>query len=409
MSSIVFLLGKFYPEFDANIICCNNIIKQLRIDGNKVIVIAGSTKENSHDCVNGLDVYRVKNTDSDKYCNYINGNVIKRTAYKFARMVRSLIRVNKFPDVESNFSKSLYQVLETVCEKQQVDCIIGAFRPYSTIKAMLLYKENHPEKKIKFIGYYLDVLRGAVKPFGAPKSLYDKLCISADFKTFNSLDCILMAENGKMYYNNPLFDKLRKKIHYINFPMLIIKPNIAISVCKKTFTYVGYLDREYRNPILVIKLFNQLKREGFDLELHLYGSSNMDDDIKSLVDCKTTFYHGRLNREDVEHVLLNSDVLVSFGNNIPGIVPSKIFELMGYKKPILHVVKDEYDCSINYMKEYPNVCVLYENSGFENLKKEVLSFLNQKSFFVTDEYLNNTFYRATPEASTKIIYDCIEK
>lgn len=69
MPSIVFLLGKYYPEVDANIICCNNIINQLRSDGNKVIVIAGTTNDPSHNFVNGVEVYRVKNAESEKYNN----------------------------------------------------------------------------------------------------------------------------------------------------------------------------------------------------------------------------------------------------------------------------------------------------------------------------------------------------
>lgn len=407
MPSIVFLLGKYYPETDANIICCNNIISKLQSDGNKVIVIAGTEDESSYGFVNGVEVYRVKNIESEKYNNRLKSKGIKKTAYKIARMVKSFIGISKFPDVEPQFSKSLFQVLERICEEQQVDCIIGAFRPYSTIKAMLLHKKNHSESNTKYVGYYLDVLGGAVKPFGAPKHLYDRLCVSADYKTFESLDTVLMAENGRIYYDKPLFDRVKEKIHYINFPMLVLKQGSTVSNNKRVFTYIGYLDKDYRNPTFVIKLFNQLSSEGYDLKLHLYGTSNMDDDISNLVDDTATFYHGRLNRDDVEQTLLDSDVLVSFGNNISGIVPSKIFELIGYKKPILHIVKDENDSSIQYMRDYPNSYILYENSGFDNAKDQVLSFLSRRESFMTDDYITRTFYSATPEASTKIIYDCI--
>ncbi len=407
MPSIVFLLGNYYPEVDANTICCNNIINELQSDGHKVIVIAGTANEPSHDYVNAVEVYRVKNAESEKNSKRQKSKGVKKVAYRIARMAKSIIGISRFPDVEPKFSRSLLQTLETITEKEQVDCIIGAFRPYATIKAMLLHRKNHPERNAKYIGYYLDVLGGAVKPFGAPKRLYDKLCVSADYKTFISLDSVLMAENGKVYYDKPLFDEIKGKIHYINFPMLVLKPKSMASNNKMVFTYIGYLDREYRNPAFVISLFNQLNSEGHDLKLNLYGTSNMDEEIKDLVDNKATFYHGRLRRDDVERTLMESDVLVSFGNNISGIVPSKIFELIGYKKPILHIVKDATDCSLQYLRDYPGSFILYENDGFEKAKCEVLSLLERKEFHVTDEYIIKTFYSATPEASTRIIYDCI--
>ena len=402
MSNIIFLTGSFFPETDANVTCSFQIMSQLKAEGHDVRCICGTVGMGGEDCINGIPVYRV--------AHKINGDIELSDKYyrlkKLGIFIKKMFLLPCFPNVEPVYSKALYKKLEEVPRLQNPDCVIGVSRPFATVKAAMLWKKHHPETKI--IGYYLDVLKGAVKPDGIPINLYNNLCDNKECYIFRKLDLILMAENGRKFYNNSKFAKLNN-IKYVNFPTLIFrKMNKQYQYSDAmTFVYAGYIDRQYRNPLLLIEILKQLQDKGNRIRLDFYGSSNMESELIELSKdyCDWFIYHGKVPKEEADEAIAQADFLVNIANDISGIVASKTFELLATGKPIIHFSNPKLDSSLPFFNSYPEVLIINKSTVCSKVLVEVEKFINERHETVSKEYLEKEYYSATPMATTNYILE----
>ena len=401
MSNIIFLTGSFFPEADANVTCSFQIMSQLKAEGHDVSCICGTLDSEGEDYINGIPIYRV--------AHKINGDLGISDKYyrlkKLGRFIKKMFLLPFFPNVEPSYSKALYKKLEEIACQKKLDCVIGVFRPFATIKAVMLWKKHHPETKV--VGYYLDVLKGAVKPEGMPLNLYNNMCDNKETCIFRKLDMVLMAENGRKFYdNNTKFAELNN-IKYVNFPTLIFrKINSQHKYSDvKNFVYAGYIDRQYRNPLLLIEILKQLQDKGNKIRLDFYGSSNMESELIELskLYCDWFIYHGKVSKEEADEAIAQADFLVNIANDISGIVASKTFELFATGKPIIHFSNPQLDSSISFFRSYPEALIINKSSECNKALVEVEKFINKRHETVSQAYLEKEYYSATPIATTKYI------
>lgn len=402
MSNIIFLTGSFFPEADANVTCSFQIMSQLKAEGHNVSCICGTAGSGGEDYINGIPVYKVAhkitgNLDTSNKCYRLK---------KLGQYIKKMSLLPRFPNVEPLYSKTLYNKLEEISCLKKPDCVIGVFRPFATVKAAMLWKKHHPETKV--IGYYLDVLKGAVKPDGMPLNLYNIMCDYKETRIFKKLDLVLMAENGRKFYNNTKFTELHN-IRYVNFPTLIFRkinsqnkhPDV------RTFVYAGYIDRQYRNPLLLIEILKQLQNKGNKIRLDFYGSSNMESELKELskLYCDWFIYHGKVSKEEADEAISQADFLVNIANDISGVVASKTFELFATGKPIIHFSNPKLDSSLPFFNSYPETLIIDKSSECSKALVEVEKFIKERHETVSQEYLEKEFYSATPMATTKYILE----
>ena len=402
MSNIIFLTGSFFPEADANVTCSFQIMSQLKAEGHNVSCICGTAGSGGEDYINGIPVYKVAhkitgNLDTSNKCYRLK---------KLGQYIKKMFLLPRFPNVEPLYSKTLYNKLEEISCLKKPDCVIGVFRPFATVKAAMLWKKHHPETKV--IGYYLDVLKGAVKPDGMPLNLYNIMCDYKETRIFKKLDLVLMAENGRKFHNNTKFTELHN-IRYVNFPTLIFRkinsqnkhPDV------RTFVYAGYIDRQYRNPLLLIEILKQLQDKGNKIRLDFYGSSNMESELKELskLYCDWFIYHGKVSKEEADEAISQADFLVNIANDISGIVASKTFELLATGKPIIHFSNPKLDSSLPFFNSYPEVLIINKSTECSKVLVEVEKFINERHETVSKEYLEKEYYSATPMATTNYILE----
>jgi len=94
----------------------------------------------------------------------------------------------------------------------------------------------------------------------------------------------------------------------------------------------------------ILNICKQVNFKDLDVEFHIYGSgmeeSAIIDFLKS--NNRNIFFHGKLDADKIKDEILKYDVaLVSLVDKIYGAVPSKIFELMQLKIPVLFSGKGE--------------------------------------------------------------------
>lgn len=88
----------------------------------------------------------------------------------------------------------------------------------------------------------------------------------------------------------------------------------------------------------LLSLCKQINFKELNVEFHIYGSGMEENEIINYIknNDTTIFFHGRMNSDKIKGEILKYDVaLVCLVDYIYGAVPSKIFELMQLKIPIL--------------------------------------------------------------------------
>src|SRR5690606_18936679 len=221
---VLFITGKFHPVPTANTINTKNIIKEMQARGHKITCIAINQDEGeSFAEYDSIPVYSIKSTKYGKLNemekegkNKLRGKIALKILF-YLRKVKNLINLFKFPDVDPSQSKAVYRLVEKLHKEENYDCIIGAFRPFSGVSAVISMKKKYPE--VLCGAYYLDLINGSTKPAYAPRKLYEKLCYEGEIKAFKRLDMILMAKGGKAIYSNDKYKSVNSKIRYIDFPV----------------------------------------------------------------------------------------------------------------------------------------------------------------------------------------------
>lgn len=403
MAHFVFLTHGFFPDSDANISCTYNVMAELLKSGDSVTCICGAkTGYDKEEIIKGVRVIRVRYVP---YMYVLNKqkNLFGKVMVRLLHTLKSVLVWNLFPDVEPEFTKRLYKSLVCLNEAATIDCVIGVFRPYSTIEAALRFGKNNP--KVKTVGWYLDVLKGAVKPSFVTQGYYEKLCDKREPIILDSLNEIIMPGHARHYYED-YPERIKNKMSYVEFPTLVVKEEETPKLRNSIFCsllYAGSFDKIYRNPVPLFETLIKLN-EKVPVEFHYYGGSNMEETIHEYSQ-KYPFIicHGYAEKQVVENAVSKASLMVSVGNNIKGIVPSKIFELFSTLKPIVHFTDGEIDGTLPYFEKYPNVCVLNKTDDSSVNADKLFTFLKVANKIISRQLILETYPEANPENICKLL------
>lgn len=139
-------------------------------------------------------------------------------------------------------------------------------------------------------------------------------------------------------------------------------------------------------------IFNICKHIDFkelEVEFHIYGSGMEETTIIDFLKNtnRNIFFHGKLDADKIKYEILKYDVaLVSLVSNIYGAVPSKIFELMQLKTPIIFSGTGEGADIVK--NEEIGLCAA---SGDYNSLIENISALKKMNSHSINEYSKNCF------------------
>lgn len=406
---IVFIVERYTPEYSANVNCVRNIIHELGQQNVKISVVCASHEATGLDTVDGVMVHRIK------YVNYASRLSACRSKFKkrlliLCHFVKSVVLLPWYPNVTPFITNKVYKKLLDIQKNEQIDCVIGVFQPYFPIRSALKLKNKF--KTIPVIGYYLDVMKGANKPFGTTQRFFEILCDKSQKKDFAKLNKVFLPECSKVYYDIDYFSEYHEKIKYINFPTLL-KEYFTGENDSSTLNmvYAGTTNHVYRNPVRAIDLLIKAHEYYPNIVLHLYGDSDMKDELKQL-EMKSNgafIYHGIVQKAVADIAIQQADYCVNFGNNVCGMVPSKIFELIATGKSILHFTSGSGDSSLEYLQKYPKAKIIdYQNSDQEMLL-DLLNVLKDKRIHVDYDSIERIFYTATPRAVSDEMMKIVEK
>lgn len=125
----------------------------------------------------------------------------------------------------------------------------------------------------------------------------------------------------------------------------------------------------------LLNICKQVNFKELNVELHIYGSGMEEEEIVDFIKNNetTVFFHGRMDADKIKEEILKYDVaLVSLVTKIYGALPSKIFELMQLRIPILY--SGEGEGAVIIMHEEIGLCS--HSNDFLSLTENIITFKN---------------------------------
>ncbi len=423
MKKILILTSEYMPNPSANGLISKYIIDELKNRNFSVSCVSVKREnEDFHEIIDNVNVYRIEPSLYARILykkSKLKYPVLKKTIFPVIHLLRKLkllLLIFNFPNFDLIQANKVYKKLKFLHKKEKYDIIIGVFKPYWNIAALKKFKKKHPE--VMCIGYYLDLINSMQKPYIMPQKFYNWLCYKEDSYTFKLLDLILMAKGGKILYTDSIYNSVRQKIKYVDFPTFITEFNSYKSINSKNdkrkiiLTYAGTLDIKYRNPEILLNILDKASKIVGKIEFNIYGKNNckeLFDKYNSNIYLQINDY-GFSSHDTVIKSMYESDILINISNKIQHAVPSKIFEIFSIGKPIINVIFDKNDITTQYFKKYPSVLNIKAWEQIDKQIKNVINFINNEKGKQYDvNKIKEKYIENTPEYVVNIIEKSIEK
>ena len=409
MKKILFLLGRYTPNYSANGICCKNVINLLNEKGYKVSCICNAYNENYISFKEGnTNIYPIKQRFyqrmellSNKIKNKKIGNFLKKISV-FISKIQLLVMTPFWPMVSPLYMNSFYKKALELHKKERFDIVISVYTPFESLYAGYKLKKKFPE--IKFIPYYLDALAGGWGPSYLSPNIVDKKLMKKEKIISKAADLIISMDSSRKYHKKNGIDFNINRV-FLDVPVMIKRE--VPSVIKEEFyaMYAGNLSYSGRSIIPLLEIFKIICNKT-NLKLYLIGECNCVDKYNEYIE-KTNGkieFLGRKQHKEVLKYEEKAKYLINIGSTNPYTIPSKIFEYMSFNKTVISTYSIENEPSKEYLKKYKNVFFIDENLPYEESANNFIEFMffNGKNNIKKID-LEKVFYKNTPDAFEKTI------
>lgn len=251
--------------------------------------------------------------------------------------------------------------IKKICEKKDIDVVIGVTAPYEIARAV----SNSKIKAIKTI-YQLDPYTNNYT-FSSKGKEKRKLI---ERKTIEKLDVLFVPD----FIRKDLFDSgvcsECEKIVQANIPGIIVDKIMQenINMTEKqiddyvNIVFAGKLYEKIRNPDSLLTLMDYLPN---NYRLHILGSGCEEQILNAKKELgEKLVYYGLVSKKEADYYVNNADVLVNIDNTIKNQMPSKIVDYICQGKKIINICIDRDCLASKLLSNYSNginVCVTEKN------------------------------------------------
>lgn len=295
------------------------------------------------------DIYRF--LTGKKPGTAIDVNVIKKDDQKisFKEKIAEFIRATFFiPDARIGWFFSAKKAAKEIMNEYKIDAVYSSSPPYT---CSVIAKSIKKSTGLPWVAGFRDPWTGFIS---SPKRWFLPRMIDKgmEFSTFNDADAVECAWQGIIKDALGKYPKLdASKFHHVSngfdssdFPKVTPKVNE-----KWTVTYTGSMYGR-RNPASFFEALENLIKKGKinPNELHLRFVGRFGNEIEEMFD-KASFSSSieRISYvphdKSIEYLLLSDSLLliVDESKESEEIVPGKVYEYIGCKKPIIAIAPNE--------------------------------------------------------------------
>ena len=407
---ILFVTEHFYPDISATGNCIRILSDYFWSKKWDVTVLSKQTniKWKDEEVIDQIKIHRIKPLFYEMETDKRTKKLLFKIIYRFA----SIILLPIWPIKSLTTSNRFYKKIIKLNKQNHYDAIVYSVNPPSSLIINFKVKK-HSKIQCPTAVYYLDALQGVCtnKLFG--RKISDKKIKKLEQKCLPYFDKVLFSKGHEEIYNKEInnsqniflglptlsINKLNAKVKHKNGR----KKNISM-------VYAGTISKE-RNPNILINVLAELANQYHTkIRLDLYGKLidvKMPRHKDIFFEC---VHNGQIEARQIDKIYNQSDVLVNIDNINQNMIPSKIFEYISYKKPIINFSQSNNSKVSKLLEKYNYALTINTSKELTKKQREIIvNFINNSSNISIDakEILRN-FNDYTPIRFYEIICNMIE-
>ena len=202
--------------------------------------------------------------------------------------------------------------------------------------------------------------------------------------------------------DEPWFDKLR----FLDLPLLDINETLGLPLNAepsktKIIVYAGTLPEGIRSPEFFINVLSFIPDES--IRVLFVG----DETNRTLIEARAKDgrieMRGRVPHKEASRLLASADFLLTLGNRLANMTPSKIFEYMALRKPIIATYPIDSEPSLPYLERYGDALMLDERGDPSAAAAQLVGYLDADHEPISFDELKTRFWNNTPSAFCDLV------
>ena len=301
---------------------------------------------------------------------------------KKIKLLRSIKNALVIPDMYKGWAKNATKVGKKIVEEEKIDVIISMHEPPSSHLCALYIKKQY--KSIPWITYWSDPW---LKDSTRKKSNIIKKTIEKRMEkqviALSDRHIFVTEANRQDYIDEYNISPDKASIITRGFDKIFFE-NLSedevpekINKDKINIIYTGEIFSELRDIRPFIRSVESLKESDSKLyeKLNIIFFGNIDDAEakEKLESLEVAQVNGRIPFNEAIKYMLNSDILLLFGNKNSKQIPAKIYEYFGATGKILVIYGDDKD-PIKKLVENNEKCICVDNKE-EEIEKALIKIL----------------------------------
>lgn len=435
MANVLIISGSYFPYATANAVCVKKFEVVLKSHGHKVIYCnrKHDLYEPDYHIYEGTELYTVgKNSDLFfQTIQKLNGlslpNNMQGCFALSNRIFRILMKLrnigknkSRLRETASDFYINQYaERIASIIEKENIDVIMSVSMPFDSHKAALkaINKLKSEQKKTpKWIAYCIDAYSNNEGTREQEKRIKE---IEEVF-IFEQCDRVIFLEPLKKDYETDIFNTVKDKFCFLPLPTFeiafidndpaLVKQNNEHNAKIKCI-YAGTLYDGFRNIDGLIRLMTSLKSD--NIEFHFYGKiyPKTQQKLSGVISTSSNniFIHGLVSYDEILREITHADVFINLANDNETQIPSKIFEGISNKKPMINIYSNPKDIGTQYLLKYPLACNICVRDMHDDTITNVKTWLeNSRNLTISNEQLSLIYRDVLSEKVKTSFYDIFE-
>ena len=396
MANILIVSGSYFPNATANAVCVKKFEDALKSKKHKIFYC--NRKNNLYEpdfyTYEGTELFTVgKNSDLFFQTITVLNNLELpgkmsedfSKAVLFYRILSGIHKIGKNKkqirqEAREQYLKSYGTRIAQLVQEKSIDLILSVSMPFDSHMAVLEAMDKlSTKRRPRWIAYCIDVY------WSKDGTSIDDITRmkEEEARVFRSCDQILFLDVVEKDYCGREFDAVRNKMQTLPLPLFdledIQKYNNGIPT-SEDFVEVVYTGTIYDNSNNIDVFTNVAEMlKGEKIRFHFIGkispkSMSILEKLQKKMPEQVLIY-GRKPYDYAKGSMQRADILLNLARNTANQIPSKIFEYMMCRKPILNIYGVQDDIGTEYLKKYPLAYSVYKEDVIS--AEAILSWIRQ--------------------------------